>query len=457
MRPLGAHLLLWLLLPMLALCALAVVVHALRSDVQADKAYDRALLGSALVIVERVTVRDEQVVVDIPPSAMQMLESRTQDHIFYNVSCAAPMVHLAGWPDLPPGPRPPALGGEPVFADTRYQGHDVRVVALRRPVFEATDCKQVEVRVAESTEARDVMAARIVGDATTTLLTLILAAAACVVFGVRRGLRPLLRLRDEIRARDDGDVAPIDDKRVPAEVAPLLDAINLQLRRQRGINDAHQRFVADASHQLKTPLAVLKMQADLALAEADPARMRRHVEEVHDGVASATRVVSQLLTLLRSDPLSLHPREAVELTEVAREATFELLPLALAKRVDVAFDSGDEVTVQAHAVLLHEIVANLVHNAIRFAPQDGHVGVFVDGGGGRGAILRVVDDGPGIPEIERANVFTRFYRAPGSGGDGCGLGLAIVRQIADRYGAVVTLDEAVGGGLSVTVRFASSG
>ena len=314
-----------------ALSALAVVVHQLRSEVQADEAYDRALLGSALVMAEHVTVRDGQVVADIPQSALQMLESRTQDHMFYNVSCVDPTGYVAGWQDLPPPPRLPDVGGGPVFVDMRYNGHDVRLVALRRLVFDAPGCTTVAVRVAESTDARDAMAARIVADATTTLLALIAAAAVCVVFGVRRGLRPLLRLRDEIRARDENDLAPIDDAQVPAEVAPLLDAINLQLRRQRGINDAHRRFVADASHQLKTPLAVLKMQADLALAQADPASMRRHVQELHDGVESTTRVVRQLLTLLRSDPLSLHAQEPVDLAEVAREATFELLPLALAK------------------------------------------------------------------------------------------------------------------------------
>lgn len=453
MRPLGAHLLLWLLLPLLALCGLAVVVHGVRSDIQADEAYDRALFGSALVIAERVTVRDGRVVADVPRSALQMLESQVQVSVFYNVSCVDPMAYLAGWEDLPPPPRLPDVGGEPVFVDMRYHEQEVRLVAVRRAVFDATDCKAVAVRVAESTHARDAMASRMVSDATTTLLGLILAAAACVAFGVRRGLKPLLRLRDEIRARDENDLAPIDDTRVPAEVAPLLDAVNLQLRRQRGINDAHHRFVADASHQLKTPLAVLKLQADLALAEADPARIRRHVQEVHDGVESATRVVRQLLTLLRSEPLSPHPHEAVDLTEVGREATFDLLPLALAKRVDVAFEGGDAVTVEAHAVLLHEMVANLVHNAIRYTPEGGRVGVLVDDGDGFGARLRVTDDGPGIPDIERANVFTRFYRPSGSNGDGSGLGLAIVRQIADRYGAVVTLDTAVGGGLSVTVRF----
>ena len=330
MRRLGTHLLLWLLLPMLALSALAVVGHWLRSDIQADEAYDRALLGSALVIAEHVTVRDGQVVAAIPQSALQMLESRTQDQIFYNVSCVDPPAYVAGWQDLPPPPRLPKVGAEPVFVDIRYNGHDVRLVALRRLVSGAPNCTTVAVRVAESTDARDAMAVRIVADSTTTLLALVGAAAVCAIFGVRRGLRPLLRLRDEIRARDENDLAPIDDAQVPAEVAPLLDAINLQLRRQRGINDAHRRFVADASHQLKTPLAVLKMQAELALAQEDPAHMRRYVQELHDGVESTTRVVRQLLTLLRSDPLSLHAQEAVDLAEIAREATFELLPLALA-------------------------------------------------------------------------------------------------------------------------------
>ena len=211
MRPLGTHLQLWLLLPMLALSAVAVVVHQLRSEARADEAHDRALLGSALVIAEHVAVRDGQVVADIPPSALKMLESRAENRIFYNVSCVDPTAYVAGWQDLPPPPRIPQVGGDPVFVDMRYDGHDVRLVALRRLVFDAADCTAVAVRVAESTKGRDAMAARIVGDATTTLLALIAAAAVCVVFGVRRGLRPLLQLREEVRARDENDLEPIDD------------------------------------------------------------------------------------------------------------------------------------------------------------------------------------------------------------------------------------------------------
>lgn len=457
MRPLGTHLQLWLLLPMLALSAVAVVVHQLRSEARTDEAHDRALLGSALVMAEHVSVRDGQVVADIPQSALDMLESQAQKRVFYNVSCVEPNAYVAGWPDLPPPPRLPQIGGEPVFVDLHYNGDDVRLVALRRLVFDASDCTAVAVRVAESTDARDAMVARIVGDAATTLLALIAAAAACVVFGVRRGLHPLLRLRDSVRSRDENDLAPIDVAQVPAEVAPLLDAINLQLRRQRGINDAHQRFVADASHQLKTPLSVLKMQADLALAQADPARMRRHVQELHDGVEATARVVRQLLALLRSDPLSPPARQPVDLAALAREVSFELLPLALAKGVDIAFEGEGAATVVGEEVLMHELVANLIDNAIRFAPAGGHVAVSVTAGEGDDALLRVADDGPGIPAGERVRVFERFYRAPGSNGDGCGLGLAIVRQIADRHGAVVTLADAVGGGLSATVRFPAAG
>jgi two-component system sensor histidine kinase TctE len=444
-------LLLWLLVPLLALWVLAFRQQVLRSEAQSDEAHDRVLLGSAMVIAERIAVIDGQLTVDIPPAALDMLEVAAQDIVFYNVSCIEPWDFVAGSSDLDTGGVPE--GNEPVFATTRYNGLPVRVVAWRRAVFDNPGCKAALVRVAETLVAREALSERILIDATLTQLTLIFSAAALIVFGVRRGLQPLRHLRDGIRARHEADLSPIDTKTVPAEIVPVVEAMNLLMQRQHGVNEAHQRFVADASHQLKTPLAVMRMQADLALRQQDLARMRAHVEELRDSTETTARLVQQLLALLRSDPMTLHGAESVDLAEVAREAAFELLPLALSRSIDLSFEGTQAVPVRAHAVLLHELISNLIDNAIRYTPQAGRIRVDVRRDTDGGVLLQVADSGPGIPPGERARVFTRFYRTPDAAGEGCGLGLAIVQQIAERYGATVALDTADEGGLLVKVRF----
>lgn len=441
----------WLLVPLLVLWAAVLRQLVLRSEAQSDQAHDRVLLGSAMVIADRLRVFDGRLSADIPQVALDMLEAAAQDRVYYNVSCIAPPAYVAGAGDLVAGAVP--AGELPQFSTSRYQGVPVRVVAWRRPIPDAAECTDAVVRVAETMVAREALAGRILADAMLGHLVLIGSASALIVFGVRRGLHPLRRLRDGIRARDPQDLSPIDTSTVPGEIRPVVEAMNLLMLRQQDINEAHRRFIADASHQLKTPLAVLRMQAQLALQQSDPARMRSHVAELLDSTETTTRVMQQLLALLRSDPTTLHGAELVDLAEVAREAAFELLPLALARPVELGFEGAQAAPVRAHAVLLHELVSNLVDNAIRYTPPGGQIRVEVGQGAGGTAWLQVADSGPGIPLSERARVFTRFYRAPSAGGEGCGLGLAIVRQIAERFGACVTLDTAAEGGLLVTVRF----
>lgn len=447
MRRLDLQLLAWLLLPLLLLWAAAFRLQVWRTQLQSDEAHDRALLGSAMVIAGGVTAQGGRAVVEVPTTAIAMLEAAAADRVFWHVACTGGP-YLAGAEDLPAPPP----HDEPVFWDAPHHGSGLRLVALRRPLFDVPGCAEVSVRVGETTSARDAHADRLLAEASAMQLGLIATAAALIVFGVRRGLAPLKRLRDGIRARADDDLSPVSTQAVPREVVPLVDAMNLQLARQRGVNEAHRRFVADASHQLKTPLAVLQTQADLALCQTDPARMRERVQELRECTATTARVVHQLLALLRSDPLAMAGSEPVDLVEAAREATLDLAPLALAKAIEIGFDDGPPARLAAHAVLLHELVANLVDNAIRYTPCGGRIAVWAGADGG-GALLRVSDSGPGIAPAERSRVFTRFYRAPGSAGDGCGLGLAIVRQIAERYRAEVALATSAWGGLEARVRF----
>lgn len=457
---LRSHLLRWLLLPLIVLWAIGFRIHYVRTLALANEAYDRTLLGSALAMAEQVSEQDGHLGVDVPDAALEMLESRAQDRIFYRIGCLQPPTAVTGYDDLPEPPPASEPDDGPVFFDASYRGEPVRFVALRRPLYMPHPCGQLLIQVGETLGARQALSRRVLLDAGALQLMLVAVAALLITLGVHRGLLPLKRIRDEIRARGQADLTPIRLEGVPREVVPLIEAINLHTEHQRRLNEAHRQFIADASHQLKTPLAVLKAQAAQALAQQGAQAMRSIVQEIHDSTDATSRMVHQLLALARSDPAATAVQETVELVELARAVCFDLLTPALARGIELGFDGEAPITVAGQPLLLRELIANLVDNAIRYTPVGGQVAVAVRRDGAGRACLEVLDDGPGIPAAERAAVFERFYRLHGSGAEGCGLGLAIVRQIAERHGAQVELADSPerpggpGHGLLVSVRFA---
>lgn len=445
----------WLLIPTLGLWLLAAAIGYLRSLAQAHEAYDRTLLGSALVIGERLSVQDGQVVADLPFAALEMLRTDAQDRIFYRVATLPDGRHITGYADLPPPATPP--GVEPLFYDAVYKGQNIRVVALAWSVVDDTLPRTLTVQVAETMEARRQLTRRIASESAAMQLLLIAAAAGLIGFGVRRGLAPLKRLRDEVRARDANDMTSIDTHRVPREVVPLINAINVHTERQRQLSDAQVRFIANASHQLKTPLTVLRAQVDHALQQNDYEAMRTVVQRVHQSTQATQRVMNQLLSLARSEPGRPLDIEVLDLAALAREQTFDMLALARAKSIDLGFEGELPVPVRGEPVLLRELVNNLVHNAISYTPPGGHVTVRVSRCEGR-AHLGVIDNGPGIPPNERFRVFERFYRGAATSAHGTGLGLAIVKEICDRHQIEITIaNDPSGKGLSIQLLWPPTG
>lgn len=437
----------WLLIPTLGLWLLAATTGYLRSLALAHEAYDRTLLGSALVIGERLSVEGGKVVVDLPYAALEMLRTDAQDRIFYRVATLADGRHISGYEDLPPPATPPRA--EPLLYDAVYKGQSIRVVALAWSVVDETVPRTLSVQVAETMDARRQLTRRIASEAAAVQLLLIAAAAAFIVFGVRRGLAPLKRLRDEVRARGANDLTPIHTRSVPREVVPLIHAINAHTERQRQLSDAQVRFIANASHQLKTPLTLLHAQVDHALQQSDHQAMRAVVERIHDSAQLTQRVMNQLLSLARSEPGRTLDIVEVDIAELAHEQTFEMLALARAKTIDLGFEGELRVLVHGEAVLLRELVGNLVHNAISYTPPGGRVTVRVALREGR-AELGVIDNGPGIPIDERLKVFERFYRGSATSEHGTGLGLAIVKEICDRHRIEVSIgDGPAGKGLHI--------
>jgi two-component system OmpR family sensor kinase len=274
-------------------------------------------------------------------------------------------------------------------------------------------------------------------------------------FGVGRGLSPLDSMSRALGKRRPDALAPLAERGLPDELKPLAASVNALLARLDAALGAQRRFTADAAHELRTPLAALKLQLDVARRVGDdPARTAAY-DDLDEGVARASHLVDQLLTLARVEPEALAAHAAdCDLVALAKEAIVARGALAAAKRIDLGLARESPATVRGDAASLAILLSNLLDNALRYTPEGGRVDVFVERGDEGTAILTVADTGPGIPADERERVFDRCYRGVGAGATGSGLGLSIVKRIADAHGATLALDApAEGTGLVASVRF----
>jgi two-component system, OmpR family, sensor kinase len=311
------------------------------------------------------------------------------------------------------------------------------------------------IQIAQPLAVRSRLAAQAALRSLLPLLAMLPVMGGLIWYLVGRGLRPLARLTRAVRSRQPEALDPLSAEGVPEEVQPLVEALNGLLSRLDQALATQRAFVADAAHELRTPLAALQLQAQLAERAGSEAERAETLAELRRGLARATHVVAQLLTLARQGPDAegRKLREAVDLAELAGLTIAELLPLAEAKGVDLGAGSLEPgLHIQGDREALRSLLGNLVDNALRYTPAGGQVNVSVGRSGG-GVELEVGDSGPGIPEAERERVFDRFYRPDGQNESGSGLGLAIVRSVAQAHGASIELGEASLGGLAVRMRF----
>jgi two-component system, OmpR family, sensor histidine kinase TctE len=458
MRKLGSlrnQLLRWLIIPLVALAGLNAVSMYNNALKAADQAYDRSLLASTRALAERVSIRNGRVVADVPYVALDSFETDNLGRIYYKVSDMDGKM-VSGFDDLPPvpadAPRSEAYPALVRFYVAHYNSQPIRIAALLQPVYDDNMRGIVLIQVGETLDARRGLTHRILLDTLLQQAITILAMAALVWFAVRLVLRPLMQLKEAVKRREPSDLTDVDESLVHREVRPLVAAMNGALRGMHELLSSQRRFIADASHQLRTPLTVLKTQAEMALRQDDPAAMRRIVEAISSTTDSTIHLANRLLALARVE----HGTQAAELketslTEIARQVGLDLAPPAVQKGIILSLEADEDIRVHGHAVLLREMVSNLVDNAIRYTPPDGSVTLRV-----REMLLEVEDSGSGIPAAERDAVFTPFYRSSGvldSNPNGTGLGLAIVREIAGLHRASITLDDAPAGGLLVRVHF----
>lgn len=332
---------------------------------------------------------------------------------------------------------------------------DARIKGERWRVFSAWDAgRRYLVQVGERHETRDEIAANLARNLLLPLLFALPLLGLLVWLNVARGLRPLAALGRQVAGRDPGNLGTLDAGNIPAEVVPLVENLNRLFGRVAQLIEHERRFTADASHELRTPLAALKTQAQVARASASDAERARALDNVIAGCDRAAHLVQQLLTLARLDPAEPGTKaEACDLQALAGSAVAELAPFALSRKVEIDLGEGAAVETMGHAGLIAILLRNLIDNAIRYSSAGGSVHVRA-GRAGRKATLTVTDQGPGIAADERSKVGQRFYRVLGTEEYGSGLGLSIVKRIAELHGASVSLDQgAQGKGLAVAVTF----
>lgn len=450
------RLLLWLFLAT-ALIGLVALIDTWREALRtAQGVSDRVLVGSALAIAERVTVDQTGALeVDIPYSSLEMLTSTAQDKVFYRVD--GPIgTFLTGYPDLEI--VPPAHAGVS-FSDGQYGDVGIRSATLLREVSTGERSITFSVTIAESTLARAALAKAILFRSALRLVVLIFGVAGIVWLAVTLALRPLDRLGAIIAERSPDDLRPVMAA-VPQEVAALVQAINSFMARLDTALAALRNFTGNASHQLRTPLAVVRTQLALIDRSATPQQMAAATAKAQTALERAERVLAQLLVLARLDAATgvagLLP---VSIVSVAKELTAEMVPLALQRDVDLGFEGPDEATALAEPVLLAELLKNLLSNSISYAGHGAVVTVRVRKTAGM-VVLEVEDNGPGLSaeQIGQATLRRRGLpmraRAPLKDTEtGYGLGLAITSEIAALFGAEIQLRNGAAGGLVASVRF----
>ena len=472
-RSLRRQLLLWVLLPQLVLWLAGAFFTYNLAARYANAAIDASLSQATRSLARQVKPVGNGLYIDFPRAAQDILEADPSDRVLYTVS-SPPGQFILGNRTLP---APPAQGqppmGEPVFYDgTVPEAGDakaatqarVRVAALYLRYGDELGPSQIMlVQVARSSANREELARRILVDTVLPLSLLMIAMTMIVWAGIRAGLAPLARLRSLVEGRAANDLTPIELDAAPQEVRALAGAINTLLAEVQHSVVAQKRFISDAAHQLRTPLAGLKSQTELALRDAAEPALQARLQRVHDSATRSAHLVNQLLTLARAEPESAtrQARQSINLCRLAREVTAEMVPRALHAQIDLGYadlpesDDGEltpppAITVTGIALLLREALMNLLDNALRYAGRGSTVTVRVSTQGDQ-ALLVVEDDGPGLPAAEQQRVFERFVRYS-QDGQGCGLGLAIVKEIIERHAGTVGLETVKPRGLRAIVR-----
>jgi len=441
-RSLFGEILDWMLAPLLFVWPLSIAFTHYFANNVANYPYDQALREHVMAIARQVKLVDGKPLLSLPASARAMLRADETDSVYFHVMAGDGKL-LAGDKDLPVSASPPddlVVPGEVYMRDDDFKGQDLRLAYTYLADPQMARSQWIIIEVGETTEKRSQLANKIVASVILPQFIIIPLAVMLVWFGLSRGLRPLTRLRQTIEAREPDDLSPIATRRVPEELEPLVEAFNEMLERMKRSVSAQQRFVADAAHQMRTPLTGLKTQAQFAIRETDPEALRHALHQIATGVDRAGRLINQLLTLARTEggEAKQQKHEPLDLVELIRDVVGDWVPAALEKGIDLGFESDKSAMIVGNSFLLRELAKNLLDNALRYTPSGGHVTCRIIANQAT-VLLEVEDDGVGISEEQSELVFERFYRVDDAATEGSGLGLAIVQEIAVQHDSRASL------------------
>ncbi len=446
----------WMLAPLLIIWPISIAVDYFLAYSVAGTAFDQQLKDRVVAVSRQVSFEDGHLRVNLPPAAIAILGTDELDEVLFQVRGLKDEL-VAGDARLGAAEFTPELEPQTVyFRNESIQGRDMRIAFSFAQVSGLTGA--VQIQVAETDEKRTRLASGIVGNVLAWQFVIVPLGLFLVWLGLSRGIEPLNRIGQNMRDRQPQDLSPIDRNEAPEEAWPLIDSINDLMARLQQSMKVQKRFIADAAHQLKTPLAGLRTQAELALRGNEMRDIQYTMKQIAASAERAARMVNQLLLLARteSDQNSLPPFAAIDFDALVRETTQDWVPLALEHHIDLGFEAAGGARVTGNPLLLRELVNNLLDNAIRYTPAGGRVTARV--ATGTYVILEIEDDGIGIDQDERERVFERFYRVLGTGTEGSGLGLAIVREIVELHAAnVLLLPNPAGRGTVARVVFPRSG
>jgi two-component system sensor histidine kinase TctE len=434
----------WLFTPLYLLFLFALIAGYIAAVGLSNRPYDLLLTERARQLAARIDDRR-------PGLTAETLERAHADGLRVALYHADGRL-LSGDAALPK-PRPIDL------ADGNHHLHDVLIGDAKTRLLTLRLHAGLALQVAEPTDERLSLSRRILGHIVIPQILFILVAGLAVWIGLKKGLAPLERLRRQLAGRARDDLQPLDETVAPSEVRPFIREINDLLERQAHSLDSQRRFVADAAHQLRTPFAGLKAQAELAYREVPDGPLHESLERICQGARRCTRLVNQLLALARNEPqaLAAAPDALLDLHRLARDAALRWSPEALALNIDLGFEADErQLPVRGDEAALNDLLDNLLDNAVHYTPAGGRVTLRLGYAAGveSGAWLRVEDDGPGIPPALHDKVFERFWRQPGNRQPGSGLGLAIVAEVALRHGARLRVEDGEQGrGVAFVVSF----
>ena len=446
--------LLYILLPIMAcLIALELCITYKTATEAVNSAYDRSLFSAVKAIDSKISTQSGAVSIELPYDALEFFQLSAGSRAYFKVATEDRLTEV-GYLDLPAPPRPPT-SRKPDFYDADYHGTKLRIASYVREIEYArgqATTSRILIQVAETTTLRTQLINSLFLEALIRDVLLLLCVIGLPCIALSLLLKPLTRLHDDISARTALDLAPIDTAPVPVDIRPLVQAINQYIARNRKFTEDRRRFIDDASHQLRTPLTILRAQIDYLLRENDPQNIKQAVSAISTQLDDATRITIQMLALARADSSRL-ACEHVNLESLGEQVACKLALQARVKKIDLELDApASALIVSGDAHLLGEAATNMLDNAIKFAPQAGHITIKITQAG-EWALFSVVDDGPGIPEDQLSQTGQRFFRARNAPPGGTGLGLAIAHTIAERHGgSLVISNVTIGHGCIATLQ-----